>query len=46
MIKYTVYYNDDRAEIISDKKLSGEELAKKIGCDVEDLVQVEIDDAR
>lgn len=45
MIKYTVYYNDDRAEIISDKKLSGEELAYKIGCDEADLVQVEIEDA-
>ena len=45
MIKYTVYYNDDRAEVISDTKLTGEELAERIGCDVEDLVQVELEDA-
>ena len=45
MIKYTVYYNDDRAEVISDTKLTGEELAEIIGCDVEDLVQVELEDA-
>lgn len=45
MIKYTVYYNDDRAEVISETKLTGEELAERIGCDVEDLVQVEIEDA-
>lgn len=45
MIKYTVYYNDDRAEVISETKLTGEELAERIGCDIEDFVQVEIEDA-
>ena len=43
MLKYTVYYNDDRAEFLSDKRLTGEEIAGKIGCDYEDLVLVEFE---
>lgn len=45
MLKYTVYYNDDRVEFTSEHRLTSEEVAEKIGCDVEDLVQVEFEDA-
>lgn len=41
-LKYTVCVNDDVFEILTNEKASTEELAKFIGCEVDEIVQVEL----
>lgn len=45
-IKYEVLTEtDDLYRFEAEKRLSDEEIAKRLGIDVEDLVQVDFDDA-
>jgi hypothetical protein len=43
-IIYTVYVNDDIFEIAADTKVSTEELAEFLECEVAEIVQVELRD--
>lgn len=45
MLKYTVYYNDDRAEFTSNRRLTTEEIAEHIGCECDEIVTVDFEDA-
>ena len=44
VIKYEVLVNDDVFHFVSDKKLSTDEMAKFLDCEVDEIVQIDFCD--
>lgn len=44
VVKYDVLVNDDSFQLVSDRSLSTEEIAKFLECEVEDIIQVDFED--
>lgn len=44
VVKYDILVNDDSFQLVSDRSLSTEEIAKFLDCEVEEIVQIDSED--
>lgn len=44
VVKYDILVNDDYFQLVSDRSLSTEEIAKFLDCEVEEIVQIDFED--
>lgn len=44
VVKYDILVNDDFFQLVSDRSLSTEEIAKFLYCEIEEIVQIDFED--
>ena len=44
VVKYYILVNDDSFQLVSDRSLSTEEIAKFLECEVDEIVQIDSED--